>query len=161
MELKKQLRMTLDFMVSVNEITDESLRDYYRAFISYEELVGDAELWANIGRQVRLQKVLLEDDEALRRFLTYVVVNEVDSSLDSRLGEVFSVSGECIEEEIFEPVFSRLGEDDARYFREVSEGGALWENVEVLSRSFVVSWTSASLEELRAVAIGSPEDVAA
>lgn len=161
MELKKQLRMTLDFEVSVNEITDKSLREYYRSFVGYEQLVGDAELWTNMSRQTRLQKALLEDDEALKRFLTYVIVDEVDPSLDSRLGEVLGVNGEWIEEEIFDPVFSHLSDDDAQYFREVSRDGALWENVEVLSRSFVVRWTDASLEEIKTVAKGSPEDVAA
>jgi hypothetical protein len=161
MELKKQLRITIDFEVSVNEITDKSLREYYRSFVGYEELVGDVELWANMSRQTRLQKALLEDDEALKRFLTYVIVDEVDPSLDSHLGEVFGVNGEWIEEEIFDPVFSHLSDDDAQYFREVSRDGALWENVEVLSRSFVVSWTEASLEEIKTVAKGSPEDVAA
>lgn len=155
MELQKRLRITLDFKVSVSEITDESLREYYRPFINYEDLVGDAEFWANISRQARLQKVLLEDKEALRRFLTYIVIDEVDSSFDSRLGEVFGVNGEWIEEEILEPVFSRLDEDDARYFREVSEAGALWENVEVLSKSFAVKWTAASLDEMQTVMVGS------
>lgn len=159
MELKKQLRMTLDFKVSVNEITDESLREYYRPFTNYADIVGDAEFWANIGRQVRLQKVLLEDEEALRRFLAYVVVDEVDSTFDSRLREVFGVNGEWIEEEILEPVFSRLDEDDAKYFREVSEAGALWENVEVLSKSFAVKWTAASLDEMQTVMVGSFDEL--
>lgn len=79
--------MTLDFEVSVNDITDKSLREYYRSFVGYEQLVGDAELWANISRQTRLQRVLLEDDEALKRFLTYVIVDEVDPRLDSRWGK--------------------------------------------------------------------------
>lgn len=159
MELKKQLRMTLDFRVSISEITDESLREYYRSFINYADIVGDAEFWANISRQARLQKVLLEDKEALRRFLTYVVVDEVDSSFDSRLGEVFGVNGEWIEEEILEPIFSRLDGDDARYFREVSEAGALWENVEVLSKSFAVKWAGASLDEMQTVMVGSFDEL--
>lgn len=71
------------------------------------------------------------------------------------------MNGKWIEEEIFDPVFSHLSDDDAQYFREVSRDGALWENVEVLSRSFVVRWTDASLEEIKAVAKGSPEDIAA
>jgi hypothetical protein len=92
--LEKRLRMVLDFEVTVEELTDESLREYYRRFKSYEEMVGDVEMWANVTRQARLQRALLEDNEALGRFLTLVVVDEVDSRLDGRLGEVFGVGGD-------------------------------------------------------------------
>lgn len=154
----KRLRMTLDFEVEVAELTDERLREYYRRFGNYEELVGDAETWENISRQRRLQRALLEDEEALGRFLTYVVVDEVDSRLDSRLGETFRVGGEREEEEILGPVFARLGEEDARYFREVSEAGALWENVEALSKCFVVRWKAALLEDVRVIAEEAVDD---
>lgn len=154
----KRLRMTLDFEVSIEELTDERLREFYRRFGNYEELVGDAETWENISRQRRLQRALLEDEEALGRFLTYVVVDEVDSRIDSRLGETFRVRGERAEEEILGPVFARLGEEDARYFRELTEAGTLWEGVEALSRCFVVRWTAAVLEDVRVVAEGAVDD---
>lgn len=153
--IEKRLRMSLDFEVSVSEITDESMRDYYRRFRNFEAMVGDEEFWANLSRQVRLQRALLEDDESLCRFLTYAVVNEVDSRLDSRLGEVFSVNGRRIEEEILEPLFSRLGEEDAQYFMEMSAAGTLWENVEVMNKSFIVRWKGATLDEVRSIADGS------
>lgn len=152
--VEKRLRMSLDFEVSVEEITDESLREHYRRSSNYAEIVGDLEVWANLSRQIRLQRALFEDEEALRRFLAFVVTDEVDSSLDSRLGEVFGVSGNQNEEEILGPVFGRLEEEDARYFREVSAAGSLFESIEVLSRSFKVRWTGASLEEIKNVAEG-------
>src|ERR1051325_708228 len=131
--IEKQLRMTLSFKVYVEEITDESLREYYQRFSNYDELIGDVELWANLSRQIRLQHALLEDEDALRKFLTFVVSDEVDSSINSQLGEVFGVGGRRNEEDILAPVFSRLGEEDARYFHEVSEAGTLFESIEVLS----------------------------
>lgn len=159
--IEKRLRMTLDFEVSVGEITDEDLRKYYRWFTDYDEMASDSETWGNIRRQQRLQLALLADEEALHRFLTYVVINEVDSRIGSRLGAVFGMGREETEEEILEPVFSRLDEEDERYFREVSEADMLWESVEVLSRSFVARWTGASLAEIKIVAVGSFDDLAA
>jgi hypothetical protein len=91
--IAKRLRMVLDFEVTVEELTDEGLHEYYRRSKGYEELAGDAEMWANVTRQLRLQRALLEDEEALGRFITLVVVDEVDSRLDGRLGEVFGVGG--------------------------------------------------------------------
>jgi hypothetical protein len=151
---EKRLRMTLDFEVVVEELTDETLRAHYRESSNFEELVGDREFWANATRQIRLQRALLEDEEVLRRYLTYVVAVEVDPSSDSRVVEVFGVGGERAEGDIFGPLFSRLGGDDERFYRELSEGGVLYDNVEALSRSFRVSCVGARLEEVIGVAKG-------
>lgn len=145
--LKKRLRMVLDFEVVIEELTDETLHSYYRQFTNYEETIEDLEFWANIRRQIRLQRALLEDESTLRRFLTHVVVDEVDASLDSRLGEVFGVEGLWVEEDILGPLFSQLGHEDENFFVTVSEDGALFENVEVLNFSFKSSLTGAALFE--------------
>jgi hypothetical protein len=152
--IEKRLRMTLDLEVSYEAITDESLREHYCRSKNFEDIVEDAELWTNLSRQIRLQRVLLEDEEALRKYLTHVAVTEIDAHLDSDLAEVFGLNPERAEEEILGPVFERLEEDDARYFREVSEAGELFDNIEVLSRSFRVRWTGAVLEEIRCVSKG-------
>lgn len=146
--LQKRLRMVLDFEVEAQELSEEALHDYYRQFESYEEMVADTDLWGNICRQVRLQRVLLNDEEVLNRYLAFVVADEVDGSNNSRLAEVFGVGGKAPEEDIFSPLFSRLDEEDARYYREVSEGQMLFEAIEELSRSFMVMWVGATLEDV-------------
>lgn len=153
--MKKRLRMVLDFEVEVEELTEEGLHLHYGRFSNYEELVVDKGWWENALRQLRLQRVLLEDEEALRKYLTYVAAVEVDDSSDSRICEVFGVGGERAEEEILEPLFSRLGEGDARFYREVDEEDLLFHNVEALSRSFKGRWTGARVEEVSTVAEGT------
>lgn len=145
--LKKRLKMVLDFEVVIEELNDEMLRSYYRKFTNYEETIEDLELWANIRRQIRLQRALLEDESTLRRFLTHVVIDEVDASLDSRLGEIFGVRGMWVEEDILGPLFSQLEDEDEDFFVTVSEDGSLFENVEVLNFSFKSSFTGAALFE--------------
>lgn len=159
--LERRLRMTLDFEVTAEELTDEMLRDYYRTSSNFEELIGDREFWANISRQLRLQKVLLEDEEVLLKYLTYVVAVEVDSSADSWVAEVFGVGGEQPEEDIFGPLFSQLGKPDGKFYRKISEEGFLFEHIEVLSRSFKGRLTGAILEERRLVAAGEFGETAA
>jgi hypothetical protein len=151
----KRLRMVLDFEVTIEELTDESLHEYYRRFKSYKEMAGDAEMWANVSRQLRLQRALLKDEEALGRFITLVVVDEVDSRLDGRLGEVFGVGGMWGEEEILGPVISRMDSEDANFYQGLIEGEALHENIEALNQSFRVVWSGATLEEVRPVAEGT------
>jgi hypothetical protein len=153
--LKKRLRMVLDFEVEVEELTDESLREYYRRMGNFEEVVGDAEFWDNVRRQIRLQRVLLADEQVLNKYLTYVATVEVDGSTDSELAGVFGVGGDTPEEDIFEPLFSKLSQDDERFYRQVSEEQILYEQIEPLSRSFKARWIGATLEEIERVAEGS------
>jgi hypothetical protein len=153
MGVKKRLRMTLDFEVTISEITEESLREHCRMFTDSNELLADPETHRNLGRQQRLQRALLADEESLRRFLTYVVVSEVNSNIGSRLGEMFGLGREETEGEILEPVLARLDEEDARFYASVA--GVLWENVELLNSSFVARWMRAVLEEVTEVAEGA------
>ncbi len=127
--MKKRLRMTLDFEVTISEIIEESLREHCRMFTNPDELLADTETHRKLGRQQRLQQALLADEESLLRFLTYVVVSEVNSNIGSRLGEMFGMGREETEGEILGPVFGRLGEEDARFYASVA--GVLWENVEL------------------------------
>lgn len=150
--LEKRLRMVLDFEVTVEELNDEALRAHYRRSENFDELVSDRAFWENVTRQIRLQGALLEDEEALKKYLTYVVAVEVDASAESRVAEVFGVGGERQEEEIFGPLFGRLSEEDEKFYEEVSEGGVLFDNVEALSRAVRVRWVGGRLEEVRAVA---------
>lgn len=150
--LAKRLRMTLDFEVEVEELTDEGLRRHYQSSKNFAELVGDSALWKNLSRQICLQRALVEDGEALGKYLTYAAVCEVDPSTGGRLGEVFGVGRGVEEEELLGPVFHRLGEDDANYFREVSADGVLFESVEALSQSFKVRWVSSVLEAIQVIA---------
>lgn len=153
--LKKRLRMVLDFEVEVEELTDESLREHYRHMGNFEEVVGDAEFWDNVRRQIRLQRALLEDEQVLNKYLTYVAAVEVDGSTDSELAGVFGVGSDTPEEDIFEPLFSKLSQDDERFYRQVSAEKLLFDQIEPLSRSFKAKWTGATLEEIHAVAEGS------
>lgn len=157
MMLKKRLRMVLDFEVEVEELTEEGLHLHYGRFANYEELVADRGWWENARRQMRLQQVLLEDEEALRKYLTYVAAVEVDDSNDSRICEVFGVGGERAEEDILEPLLSRLSEEDEQFYREVDEEDLLFHNVEALSRSFKGRMIRAMLEEVSTVAEGTIE----
>jgi hypothetical protein len=152
--LRKRLRMVLDFEVEVEELTEEGLHAHYRQFTNYEDLAADSGWWENCSRQIRLQRALLEDDVAVRKFLTHVVTTEVDDSVNSRLAEVFGVGGVQTEEEILGPLFSRLGEEDERFYREVSADGILFDNTEPLSRSFKGRWVGATLEEVSVVGEG-------
>jgi hypothetical protein len=101
----------------------------------------------HLERQRRLLRALLRDERVLDEFMTYLVTERVCSHTDSELGMVFGVRPD---EEMLEPVYSAMGEDDAQFFREVSQDGILWENTEQFQWCFAVDWTGATLFEIRA-----------
>ena len=68
----------------------------------------------------------------MRCYLTYVMVTEVDASLDSELAAAFRVGGLRAQEEALKALFPRPGEEDERFYREASEDGVLAENTIVL-----------------------------
>jgi hypothetical protein len=135
---EKHYRMTLDFRVLVGDVRKEGV-----------ESVGDDLEGADehLERQRRLLRALLRDERALEEFMTYLIIDRVCDHPDGELGMVFGVR---TEEEILEPVFSALGEDDARFFREVRQDGILWDNTEQFEFCFAVDWKGATLIEIAA-----------
>ena len=55
--MKKRLRMTLDFEVTINEITEEGLREHCHMFTNPDELLADPETHRNLGRQQLSQPI--------------------------------------------------------------------------------------------------------
>ena len=142
--MEKHYRMTLDFRVMVGDVRKEGVdRDGDDTEHTREHL----------ERQRRLLRALLRDERALDEFMTYLVTDRVCSHPDSELDMVFGVRPD---EEILEPVFSALGEDDAQFFREVRQDGILWDNTEQFECCFAVDWTGATLIEIAAKKEGDP-----
>lgn len=63
---------------------------------------------------------------------------------------------ELTDEEILWPLLSRLGEEDERFYREVSDDDVLAENTAPLERSFRCRRVGAMLEEVKVVGEGQP-----
>ena len=133
---EKHYRMTLDFRVLIGDV-EEVKRDGDDAEHAREHR----------ERQRRLLRALLRDERVLDEFMTYLVTDRVCGHADSELGKVFGVRPE---EEMLEPVYSKMGEDDARFFQEVSARGIFWDNTEQFEWCFAVDWTGAYLVEIRA-----------
>jgi len=135
---EKRYRMTLDFRVQIGEIEGEGVG------------AGDGEYGEQgqdyVARQRRLLRALLRDEAVLAEFMTYLVTDRVCGHSDSELGRVFGVREQ---EEMLEPVYSGMREDDAQFFREAREADIFWENTERMELCFEVEWSGASLIEIK------------
>jgi hypothetical protein len=111
---------------------------------------GNGEEWEHrqehMERQRRLLCALLRDETILAEFMTYLVTDRVCGDTESELGRVFGVRPQ---EEMLEPVYTGMSEEDARFFREVREDDVFWENTELFECCFGVGWVGASLIEIK------------
>jgi hypothetical protein len=130
-------RIVMDVPVRVREITRESAAE---EFTPCDELSWE---WAE--RQVRLLRVLLSGGEALNRYLIGVAKDDLGALLESDRIEGLPADEE---DELFEGLYSALGEEDADFFRRAKRGGVLYENMRLVHRSFVTDWKTAELKEL-------------
>lgn len=143
--LERRYRMTLDFRVLVTDLRWQ------------DDGKGTADdRWhrrERTERQARLLRALLRDEAVLREFMTYLVTDRVCGHQESELGRVFGVRPE---EEMLEPVYSKMSEDDAQFFREVVRDGLFMDNTWEFEESFAVGWTGANLSEVKWETEGDP-----
>jgi hypothetical protein len=151
--LEKRLRLTVEFKVTVGEITREFVENLYRNTLN-QDLTGGSLTWEIAARENRLLQALLRDREALDRFLAYVVLGEVDPAGGSRLQKLLGVGRE---DEVLRPVIRSLEGEDAEFFKGVIEEGMIQENPQLFEYSVSVEWLRARLTEIRVVAEGAGE----
>jgi hypothetical protein len=120
------LRLTLDFRVLFDAITQERLEEYYRPYEDSREVMQSEITWDSVARQNRLLSTLMKNKKAFNEFLTYLVVGEVVPGMDSTLKKLFEVKSE---EEILEPVILALGGDDIKVFKRAIEEGTFYKPV--------------------------------
>jgi hypothetical protein len=145
--LNRRFRMTLDFTLAVHEITQESVRQYFKGAQDISQ-----SQWEMAERQNRLLLALLKNEEVLTRFLTYLITDEAWSAVAIDYANVFEVDET---EEILEPVYSNLDEGDAEFFGRAREGEVFTDCTEMLEESFNVRCTRATITEVQIVAEGN------
>ena len=137
-------RIVIDVQIRVREITRESVA---------EEFTPSDELsWEWVERQARLLRVLLSNGEALNRYLIGIAKDDLGALLESDRIEGLPTDEE---DELFEGLYSVLGEEDADFFRRARRGGVLYENMRLVHRSFVTDWASSELKDLYLIGRGS------
>jgi len=133
-------RVVMDFKIHVREITPES--------VVGEFTPSDDQSWEWVERQGRLLRALMGDSETLNQYLIHIAKDDLGELCGSDQIEGLPADEE---DELFERLYSKLGEEDARFFREARRDGILYENMRLVHKSFVTDWASAQLKELNLV----------
>jgi hypothetical protein len=100
--------MTLDFTMTIHEITQESVRQYYKG----RQETGEQQ-WEFAERQNCLLLALWKNKEVLTRFMTYLITDEAWVYVAIDYANVFEVDKS---EEILKPIYSVIGQEDAEFF---------------------------------------------
>lgn len=142
--LERHYRVTLDFRLLVRAITPEVCRESF-FFNDGSPSAGEPYFRENIERQQRLYELLLSNRPALKEYLLTVLTQEAGHFAYTGLTDAFAAKEE---EGILTPLYKGMAEDDARFFDECREMGALGDNTELIERAFKVEWTGAEIEEM-------------
>jgi hypothetical protein len=148
--VEKRFRMVLDFKIIIVEITEDRVQEYYRFHGNDQDKMERARVWESAKRQNRLLRALIKNQEALDKFLTHIIMEEIDFS-DAELKKVFQVESE---REMLNIVISKLAKKDALYFQELQDEDSFWENAEMFGESFVIELVGVSLAETRIIKQG-------
>jgi hypothetical protein len=130
----------MDVRICVREITPESVADEFTP--------SDDLPWEWAGRQGRLLRALLSDEEALKQYLLYVAKDDLSALLDSE--HIDGPAGEEVDG-LLEGIYSGMADEDAQFFREARSEGVLYDNTRLVDWAFVTEWASARLIDIRLV----------
>lgn len=141
---ERTCRIVMDVRVCVSEITPENVAGYFTP-----DETGEGLTWEWAERQNRLLSALLNDDESLDQFLAGITKCALELLVDSRL--VADDQADEEEDRLFERVFSKMGGEDSRYFREAKREGLFSENIYLLDKAFTIDWRGVETKDVRVI----------
>jgi hypothetical protein len=133
----------LDVNILITEITPEIVASYFTPDETNEGLSWE---WAE--RQNRLLQKLIEDHDALNRFVLVIAKDDLSELLDSQ--QVRDAPAEE-ENEVLENVYLGMESEDAQFFQEAQKDGILYHNIVLIDRAFETDWKEAKLIDLKVI----------
>jgi hypothetical protein len=150
--LEKRLRLTVDFMLLIAAMEQDDIEKYYRDRTEAEGVALLLTPRQAAERLLLLLETLQRDEEAWCRYLTLVMLTELDPEGTSPLWGALGVKGE---KELLGPVIRSLGRSVTG--SDAKSGGAAEfdELVELLRGSRKLWMKAARLEEWNTLAAGN------
>ena len=138
--LERHYRITLDFRLLIRPFTPEVGREGF-PFDDRDALAGEPYSHEKVERQRRLYALLLNDERALERYLLAEAAGFV-------FGGLAGAFGVTEDEDLLEPLYARMSEEDVKYLKESARAGVLWESTKLMGEAFKVEWVGAEFAEM-------------
>jgi hypothetical protein len=148
--LERHYRVTLDFRLLAGEITPELCRESL-FFSDKGERIDESDLEENVERHRRLYRLLRADSRVLEQYLFSVITSEAGRYASDGLADAVGAEEEG---ELLVPLIRGMAEEDAQFFEECRQAGALAENTELVTRAFKVEWVGAEVSEMSQRVVG-------
>lgn len=145
--LERHYRITLDFRLLLRPLTPEVGLEGFSSD-GGSTSAGGPYSREEVERQRRLLVLLLKNERVLGRYLLTVVAQEAAGYV---LGGLAGAFGVAEDEDLLEPLYAQMSEEDARHFR---EAGMLWERTELVTEAFGVKWVGAEFAEMKRRVVG-------
>jgi hypothetical protein len=150
--MEKRLRLTVDFMLLIAAMGQDDVEEYYRDRTEAGRVAPPLAPREAAERLLLLLEALARDEEAWSKYLTVVMLTELDPEGATRLWEMLGVESE---EEVLGPVIGSPGGGVAGSGAEAGGAVEFDELVELLRGSRKLLVKGARLEEWSTVAAGS------
>ena len=135
--MNKRVRFTLEVVYQNDGLTNEVIKDSWKRFSDYEEMLENKESWENTEYSKRLLETLLSDELLLSKYLKFLVMSEIEQ-LDFRsLQKIFNTPDQD-ELTVLQEATQKLNYVDRAWFGQVIDDGVLSENTYELSDSFKI-----------------------
>ena len=148
--LERHYRVTLDFRLLAGGITPELCRESF-FFNDVGGHGGEPHLEENVERQRRLYRLLRADSRVLEQYLLCVITAEAGRYASAGLADAVGAEDE---DELLMPLIRGMAGEDAQFFEECRQMGALVENTELVTRAFKVEWVGAEVSEVSRRVVG-------
>jgi hypothetical protein len=148
--LERHYRVTLDFRLLAGGITPELCRESF-FFSDKGERIDESDLEENVERQRRLYKLLRADSGVLERYLLSVITSEAGRYASDGLADAVGADEEG---ELLMPLIREMAGEDAQFFEECRQMGALAENTELVAKALKVEWVGAEVAEVSRRVVG-------
>jgi hypothetical protein len=139
--IEKTCRVVMDIKIRISQITPENVAGYFTP-----DNTGDGLTWEWAERQNRLLSALIKDEGTLDKFLAGITRCALELLVDSKQAGGDQADKE--EDRLFERIFPKLDNEDARYFREAKREGSFSENIYLIDKAFAIDWRGADITDL-------------
>jgi hypothetical protein len=151
----KRYRLSMEFDLEIEELTEEVARRGLEKFSNRDELLRDYTWDEHYERQKRILHALLNRSDMLNRYVLWALVNEFELDAKAYLEDFLSEHGYLgnksdQDEAIISTVVDELSQEDQETLKKSIDDGVFWESHAEFIDCFHLKLRSAAVNEIEA-----------
>ena len=133
----KQIRFNVEFVIDVEDITVETVKENFIHYKNFEEIIKDPKIYIDGNRVRKFLHAFINEDEILRTYIRNNIPHWAENYSKSGLEEVLSISKSFgWEDPLINAVLDRLSPEDKEFFQNAEKKDRLIEALELFFLAF-------------------------